>query len=88
MRLVTFTTDGSWRVGLDLGENIVDAQEVARASGWEQEGCGQLGTMRSVLARGMDELRELEEAAARYLDRVGSDSPAIVRGAIRLGPPA
>ena len=82
MRLVTYTgTEHSAqpRPGVQAGEQVLDAADVARAAGFDEAAVAGLHTTRDVLALGLDALPRLAAASAQLTGIALAD--------VHLGPP-
>jgi acylpyruvate hydrolase len=80
MRLVSYSADGGWRSGIEVGDRIADGQRAATAAGFAADEAATLSSTRAVVALDPGRLRALAEAAS-------SADGLIDRDGVRIGPP-
>lgn len=87
MRLVTYDSDGSWRAGIVVNDQVVDAAAAAEAAHLAHGSTVDWTSNRHIIQISSDARDKLEDAA-RALAASNSPQPAVYAASdVRLGPP-
>jgi 2-keto-4-pentenoate hydratase/2-oxohepta-3-ene-1,7-dioic acid hydratase in catechol pathway len=84
MRLVTYESNGHWRAGIAIGDQVVDAAAAAEAAQLSQDSTTDWISNRSIIQIALDDQARLENAARGLAE---SKSVVAAMDAMRLGPP-